>query len=79
MIVALNLSLAARFLNKESERLRASHQVAAAGLAQEEAEVLKRALSDDYSRWMDMARMQGIIVQRVKDGWSEKEGEYERV
>jgi hypothetical protein len=79
MIVALNMSLAARFLNKESDRLKASNQVQAAGFAAEDAEVLRRALSEDFAKSMEMARMHGIIVQRVRDGWSEKEGEYERV
>jgi hypothetical protein len=79
MIVALNFSLAARFLNKESDRLKSTNQHQAAQLAAEEAEMLRKVLSDDYAKWMDMARMHGIIVQRVRDGWSEKEGEYERV
>lgn len=79
MIVALNLSLASRFLFKESDRLAASGQMRPSQLAAEEAEFLKNALARDYAKWLPMASLQALIIQRVREGWPEKEGEYERV
>ncbi len=79
MIVALDLSLASRFLYKESDRLAKTGQSAAAGMASEEAEILRIALGGDYAKWLPMASLHSLIVQRVREGWPEKEGEYERV
>ncbi|ORY32325.1 hypothetical protein BCR39DRAFT_464647 [Naematelia encephala] len=79
MVVALDLSLASRFLFKESDRLSKSNQHQAATMAAEEAEILKNALSTDYCRWLPMASLHGLIVQRVREGWAEKEGEFERI
>jgi len=79
MTVALDLSLCSRFLFKESDRLRFHGAIDAAAIACEEAESLRQALKGDYSHWMPMASLHGLIVQRVRKGWSEKEGEYERI
>ena len=78
-MVSLDFSLAARFLNKESSRLASiGHQQGAIEAAQE-AEVLRAALANDVSKYMPMASLHAMIIQRVKEGWPEKEGEYERV
>lgn len=79
MVVALDTSLVARFLNKESQRLAANGQPTASRMANDEAEVLRVALARDYAKYMPMANLHALIVQRVKEGWPEKEGEYERV
>lgn len=79
MIVALNISLASRFLFKEADRLAATMQPQAAALAAEEAEGLRTVLGKDCARWLPMASLHALIVQRVREGWPEKEGEYERV
>jgi len=79
MTVALDLSLCSRFLFKESERLRLHGEIHGSSIAAEEAESLRQALKGEYSRWMPMASLHGLIVQRVREGWSEKEGEYERI
>jgi hypothetical protein len=79
MTVALDVSLCSRFLFKESERLRLHGAPGPAAIACEEAESLRLALTGEYSRWMPMASLHGLIVQRVRKGWSEKEGEYERI
>lgn len=79
MTVALDLSLCSRFLFKESERLRILGNMSAAMEACEEAESLRQALQGEYCRWMPMSHLHGLIVQRVRKGWSEKEGEYERI
>ena len=79
MIVSLDISLAARFLNKESTRLATTGQLHGSRMASEEAEILRVILARDYARWLPMATLQALIVQRVREGWAEKEGEYERV
>ena len=79
MVVSLDLSLAARFLNKESQRLAANGQAAASRMASDEAELLRVALARDQAKHLPMAKLHALIVQRVKEGWPEKEGEYERV
>jgi hypothetical protein len=79
MVVALDLSLVARFLNKESQRLAASGQAAAANMAAEEAEMLRLVLARDQAKYLPMSNLHALIVQRVQEGWTEKEGEYERV
>lgn len=79
MGVALNISLCARFLFKESERLRLIGEVQGAAYAEAEAESLRQQLTGEYSRWMPMASLHALIVQRVREGWAEKEGEYERI
>lgn len=79
MIVALDISLASRFLFKESDRLRSAKQLHGAHMAEQDAEFLRQVLVGDASRWLPMASLHGLIVQRVREGWSEKEGEWERV
>jgi hypothetical protein len=79
MVVALDISLVARFLNKESQRLAATGQVAASRMAADEAEVLRVVLARDQAKYLPMANLHALIVQRVQEGWTEKEGEYERV
>lgn len=79
MIVALDLSLAARFLYKESIRLAERGQSQAAAMASDEADVLKLALARDFTPWLPMANLHAMIVERVQAGWTEKEGEYERM
>jgi hypothetical protein len=79
MTVGLDLSLCSRFLFKESERLSLHGAIGPAADACQEAESLRQVLQGEYSRWMPMAHLHGLIVQRVRKGWSEKEGEYERV
>lgn len=79
MIVAIDISLVARFLNKEAARLLALNQLEPSRMAADDAETLKMTLERDFSRCMPMAGLHAMIVQRVKEGWSEKEGEYERV
>lgn len=73
------MSLVARFLNKEGSRLlqRASESIALT--ITEEATFLQQALKNELSPWMPMAGLHSMIVERVRDGWPEKEGEYERV
>ena len=48
-------------------------------MAADEAECLRQALCGEYSKWLPMANLHGLIVQRVREGWAEKEGEYERI
>lgn len=79
MIVALTISLSSRFLYKESDRLQAQGDFQSATLAAEEGEKLRMALAGEYSKWLPMASLHGLIVQRVREGWAEKEGEYERM
>jgi hypothetical protein len=79
MIAALDISLASRFLFKESDRLSKVGQTHGAAMASEEAELLRVTLARDYARWLPMAGLHALIVQRVREGWPEKEGEYERV
>ena len=79
MIVALDLSLVSRFLFKESDRLAKSGQPALAVMASDEAEILRVTLATDYAKWLPMASLHSLIIQRVREGWPEKEGEYERV
>lgn len=78
-MVAINLSLAARLLHKEADRLRSINQNRAANMAADEAETLRLALAGEFARWMPMAGLHALIVGRVRDGMAEKEGEYERV
>jgi len=78
MIVALDISLASRFLYKEAMRLSQGGQPQAA-MAAEEAEILRQCLGRDYGRWLPMASLHSLIVQRVREGWPEKDGEYERL
>jgi hypothetical protein len=79
MGVALSISLCSRFLFKESDRLQAMGEISGATMAADEAEVLRQALTGEYSKWLPMAQLHGLIVQRVREGWAEKEGEYERI
>ena len=79
MIVALDISLASRFLYKESDRLNKTGHSAGAAMAEEEAEILRVVLARDFSKWLPMANLHSLIIQRVREGWPEKEGEYERV
>lgn len=79
LIIAIDMSLVARFLHKEASRL---IQIGNDGLAMtinEEATSLQQSLKNDLSPWMPMAGLHSMIVERVRDGWPEKEGEYERV
>ncbi|WVR05906.1 hypothetical protein IAU60_002932 [Kwoniella sp. DSM 27419] len=79
LVMALNISLSSRFLFKEAARLRLANQLPAAEMASEEAEILRACLSGAYAKYMPMSSLHGLIVQRVREGWPEKEGEYERV
>ncbi|WVF70472.1 hypothetical protein IAT40_005262 [Kwoniella sp. CBS 6097] len=79
MIVVLDLSLCSRFLHKEADRLRLSGQPQAAQYAFGEAEVLRSSLAGPFAKYMPMAQLHSLIVQRVQEGWPEKEGEYERI
>ena len=79
MVTPICLSLVARFLNKESARLAAAGQARPAGMAAEDAETLRVTLERDIAPWLPMAGLHAMIVRRVKEGWPEKEGEYERV
>ncbi|WWC66292.1 uncharacterized protein I206_100193 [Kwoniella pini CBS 10737] len=84
LVVALNLSLTSRFLFKESTRLLGISQPNAetaqmAAVASNEAEILRQALSGPFNRYHPIAGMHSLIVQRVREGWPEKEGEYERI
>lgn len=79
MIVAINISLVARFLHKEAARLRALGQVQPAAMAESDADALARVLQVDFGHWIPMAALHSLIVDRVKQGLPEKEGEYERV
>ncbi|KAK4688000.1 hypothetical protein P7C73_g2109, partial [Tremellales sp. Uapishka_1] len=79
MIAALDISLASRFLFKEATRLEGINSPQGAKMAFEDAEVLQNVLANDYSEWLPMASLHGLIVQRVREGWPEKDGEYERV
>ncbi|WWC58693.1 uncharacterized protein I303_101237 [Kwoniella dejecticola CBS 10117] len=84
LVVALNLSLTARFLFKESTRLLNLAQpipnaAQMAAMASSEAEVLTQALAGPFNRFNPIAGMHSLIVDRVKEGWPEKEGEYERI
>jgi hypothetical protein len=80
LVVTVDISLAARFLYLEAARLQRAgcpqHIVMA---AEREAAILHNALNDKIGRWMPMARLHGMIVQRVREGLPEKDGEYERV
>jgi hypothetical protein len=79
MVTVICLSLVARFLNKESTRLATVGQHVPASMAAEDAEVLRVVMERDISQWLPMAGLHALIVRRVKEGWPEKEGEYERV
>ncbi len=79
MIVAFNISLAARFLNKESTRLSMAGHEVPAKMASEEAEILRKILEGGYGKFLPMAKMHALIVLRVKEGYPDKEGEYERI
>ncbi|ORX35974.1 hypothetical protein BD324DRAFT_514442 [Kockovaella imperatae] len=79
LVVSLDISLAARFLNKESSRLSSLGHPQPAAEAAQEAEYLRSTLANDMAKWVPMASLHAMIVQRVKEGWPEKEGEYERV
>lgn len=79
MMAALDISLASRFLYKESDRLIQAGQAHAAALAADEANILQHSLARDFAKWLPMASLHSLIVQRVREGWPEKEGEYERV
>ncbi|WRT64168.1 uncharacterized protein IL334_001097 [Kwoniella shivajii] len=84
LIVALDLSLTSRFLFKESDRLLNMPQsnpdaARMASMASSEAEVLTQALVGPFDRFNPIAGMHSLIVQRVREGWPEKEGEYERI
>ena len=79
MIVALDLSLAARFLNKEAQRLATNGHGYASKMASDEAELLRLVLARDCAKYLPLAGLHDLIVQRVREGWPEKEGEYERV
>jgi hypothetical protein len=79
MLVAINISLVARLLHKESDRLQSIGQFDASRMAGEEAELLRETLAGDFARWMPMAELHGMVVARVSQGLAEKEGEYERV
>ena len=78
MGVAINISLCSRFLVKESQRLQTQGDYSGAAVAMEEAEGLRQTLLGPYSKWLPMASVHAMVVERVRDGWAEKEGEYER-
>jgi hypothetical protein len=69
MMVAWNFSLAARFLNKHADY---------AGTKEEGPSQIQAKLND-WGKFLPMAGLHSMIIQRVKEGWAEKEGEYERV
>jgi hypothetical protein len=67
------LSLVSRFPFKESDRLAKAGHAYGAALASEEAETLRAALVNDFSKWLPMGSTQALIVQCFREGWPEKE------
>ncbi|WVQ82762.1 hypothetical protein IAT38_004894 [Cryptococcus sp. DSM 104549] len=79
ILVAQALSLASRLLTKEAASLHLSGQAQSAARMDADSELLRRCLEGPFDRFVKMAGVHSRIVQRVREGWTDKEGEYERV
>lgn len=80
MMVALSISLAARLLVKEAARFQATGALTAASHALADADVLQNCLDGPFNKYMEVAGgMFSRIVDNVREGRTEKNGEYERV
>ncbi|EAL22251.1 hypothetical protein CNBC3890 [Cryptococcus deneoformans B-3501A] len=80
MMVAFSISLAARLLVKEAARFQASGALTAAAHALADADILQNCLDGPFNRYMEVAGgMFSRIVDNVREGRTEKNGEYERV
>lgn len=80
MMVAFSISLAARLLVKEAARFQATGALTAAAHALADADILQNCLDGPFNRYMEVAGgMFSRIVDNVREGRTEKNGEYERV
>ncbi|XAO23238.1 hypothetical protein I312_102016 [Cryptococcus bacillisporus CA1280] len=80
MMVALSISLAARLLVKEAARFQATGALTAASHALADAGILQNCLDGPFNKHMEVAGgMFSRIVDNVREGRTEKNGEYERV
>lgn len=80
MMVALSISLAARLLVKEAARFQATGALTAASHALADAGILQNCLDGPFNKYMEVAGgMFSRIVDNVREGRTEKNGEYERV
>lgn len=77
MVVVLDVSLAARFLNKEAQRLATLGHPQASKIASDEAELLRVALARN-ARYLPMSGSHDLVIQRTREGWNERDGEHER-
>ncbi|OWZ71855.1 hypothetical protein AYX14_02736 [Cryptococcus neoformans] len=80
MMVAFSISLAARLLVKEAARFQASGALTAAAHALADADILQNCLDGPFNKYMEVAGgMFSRIVDNVREGRTEKNGEFERV
>ncbi|KIR37054.1 hypothetical protein I352_00366 [Cryptococcus deuterogattii MMRL2647] len=80
MMVAFSMSLAARLLVKEAARFQATGALTAASHALADADILQNCLDGPFNKYMEVAGgMFSRIVDNVREGRTEKNGEYERV
>lgn len=80
MMVAFSISLAARLLVKEAARFQATGALTAAAHALADADILQNCLDGPFNKYMEVAGgMFSRIVDNVREGRTEKNGEYERV
>ncbi|OXG12352.1 hypothetical protein C366_06077 [Cryptococcus neoformans Tu401-1] len=80
MMVAFSISLAARLLVKEAARFQATGALTAAAHALADADILQNCLDGPFNKYMEVAGgMFSRIVDNVREGRTEKNGEFERV
>jgi hypothetical protein len=78
----MNITIVANFLHSEVQRLRQSHQPdvrQAAAVAEQDVQLLQKALSVDIGKWQNLAKLQAMMHQRMRDGLPERIGQYERM
>lgn len=78
----MNITIIANFLYSEVQRLRQSDQPdvrQAAVVAERDVQLLQRAMSVDIGKWQNLAKLQAMMHQRMRDGLPERIGQYERM
>lgn len=78
----MNITMVTNFLYSEVQRLRQSDQPdvrQAAVVAEQDVQLLQRAMSVDIGKWQNLAKLQAMMHQRMRDGLPERIGQYERM
>lgn len=78
----MNITIVANFLYSEVQRLRHSDQPdvrQVAVVAEQDVQFLQRAMNVDIGKWQNLAKLQAMMHQRMRDGLPERIGQYERI